>query len=534
MRAGVMIRALRIILALWLALVSIANPALATPQIGLTLFGQAHLGQSVIDLNFAKGPPYYLKGAAGPLTESRSTSATCFDQSNNLVQVAAFVPCIAGGQLWSYEARTNSTRNNSNVTAAVIGVIGSGGVLPANWVISNLPSGVVVSVSALPVANGYQQVTLNFNGTPGTLGTIWVSPEPGGGNVVPATYGQTWSKSVIASFSNTTNIGASSGPFFYELNSGGGGLLQHLLSATTPLTPTRVSVSATNSNVSTAQLFSGYQIQVTSGLAVNFNITLALDQLELNPNLPGSVASATVAGGGSLYVGASGTMTYSGTGCTTNPVLNVTTSAGAINAVTSVATAGVCTTLPVAGSTAWTPGGGLSAGSGASFTLTPTNNAAQAFPTPPILTTNAAVTRNESRVSIATQSCANPSLLAIGTPSAPANTFQQAIAIITNGSQTPSLQVYRALGQSYFAAGGAFPGPNTTWTTGVSGKIASSINGTTMTDVFNNGAPSTGTNTALGSMNLLGIGNAPVFGAQAWNGGISRVALACGSSLTGY
>ena len=53
-----------------------------------------------------------------------------------------------------------------------------------------------------------------------------------------------------------------------------------------------------------------------------------------------------------------------------------------------------------------------------------------------------------------------------------------------------------------------------------------------MKAVFNNGAPGTGVNTALPNLNLLGIGNDPTFGNNPWNGTISRVALACGASLT--
>ena len=104
------------LVAIWLALVGIATPAQATPQQDLALFGQAHLGQSIIDLNFAKGSPYYLRGATGPLTEGRSTPATAFDANNNLVTCAAFVPCVVGGKLWAYEARTNLFLN-SNVPA---------------------------------------------------------------------------------------------------------------------------------------------------------------------------------------------------------------------------------------------------------------------------------------------------------------------------------------------------------------------------------------------------------------------------------
>ena len=87
------------------------------------------------------------------------------------------------------------------------------------------------------------------------------------------------------------------------------------------------------------------------------------------------VGTPTVHTGGSGFVGSSGTMTYAGIelrgGYNTQPVLNVTASGGAITGVTSVADPGDCLRANIpATSTQWTPGGGLSGGSGASFNMT--------------------------------------------------------------------------------------------------------------------------------------------------------------------
>lgn len=76
---------------------------------------------------------------------------------------------------------------------------------------------------------------------------------------------------------------------------------------------------------------------------------------------------------GTLYgVSATGTMTWSGAGCTTNPVLFVdTTAGGLINAVRYVLIPGVCSVFPSSTATTWTIGNGLGAGDGtATFTLT--------------------------------------------------------------------------------------------------------------------------------------------------------------------
>jgi len=82
----------------------------------------------------------------------------------------------------------------------------------------------------------------------------------------------------------------------------------------------------------------------------------------------GGVVGAQVNGAGTGYgTSLSGTLTWSGAGCSVNPVLNATSNAaGNINSITSINTAGTCTTFPSASATTWTAGGGLSAGS--SFT----------------------------------------------------------------------------------------------------------------------------------------------------------------------
>ena len=93
-------------------------------------------------------------------------------------------------------------------------------------------------------------------------------------------------------------------------------------------------------------------------------------------NSDNHATAATVNSGGSGYSGTSGTMTYAGPECAGDgysnpPVLNVAASGGVITGVTSVATAGECLRgkLP-SPAIAWTPGGGLSGGSGAKFNVT--------------------------------------------------------------------------------------------------------------------------------------------------------------------
>jgi hypothetical protein len=89
-------------------------------------------------------------------------------------------------------------------------------------------------------------------------------------------------------------------------------------------------------------------------------------------NISNAIAGTpTVNASGSGFTGASGTLTWSGSGCVTPPVLNVTASGGHIVNVSSVANAGDCLqSTPSSSATTWTAGGGLSGGSGASFNMT--------------------------------------------------------------------------------------------------------------------------------------------------------------------
>ena len=93
--------------------------------------------------------------------------------------------------------------------------------------------------------------------------------------------------------------------------------------------------------------------------ASGFSPTVGAAQIAFNGNGTGYGATA------------SGTMTYAGGSCSPEPALNVrTNSTGAISVISSIANPGSCAALPSSTDTNWTPSGGLSAGTGASFALT--------------------------------------------------------------------------------------------------------------------------------------------------------------------
>ena len=110
-------------------------------------------------------------------------------------------------------------------------------------------------------------------------------------------------------------------------------------------------------------------IDVGSGAGVAGPINLQMYGVNVTPYTPLALMPGNFTGTG-YGASASGTMTWSGAGCGTNPVLNVKTNgSGVITEVVSVATPGVCTVWP--SGTTWSAGGGLSAGSGANFTYVP-------------------------------------------------------------------------------------------------------------------------------------------------------------------
>lgn len=120
--------------------------------------------------------------------------------------------------------------------------------------------------------------------------------------------------------------------------------------------------------------FNNTAVGANAGLAIENggkNTLIGMNAGKAITGVTVSVNSATPNAVGSGYgASVSGTMTWSGAGCTTNPILNVTTSGGGVIAsVSSVATAGTCATVPSSSATTWTAGGALSAGTGASFNL---------------------------------------------------------------------------------------------------------------------------------------------------------------------
>ena len=504
-----------------------ANEASLLPDtpIGAVLFsgGSSHLAGSTIDLNYAAGK-YYLAGSNGVMpTVSRASVKECQGAGGIWISAAVNTGCVGPGNgLLVEEARTNGIRNNTMQGA----VVGSPGTSPTNWLATGTTSGVTVSVIGLSTINGLSAITYSVVGTPtSTFGLDFTFDAP---LAIPALYGQTWTLSTFISATNQTNVGASTGLQFSQVNSGGSGIGSLYAFGVYPTTTlSRIAFSATTVNPATAALYPSFQFNMQNGLAVNFNMTIAAPQLEQDANITATVASAVMAASGSG--GVNGTAVYQvGGGTGTAATLNVTWAAGVMT-VNSVASAGAYTAFPTSPATLTYVSGTATGWTGATVTLTPANNAALAFATSPILTTSGALTRAADVVTLAIWPFTTGSIIFIGTPIMPsANPAFQSSAEINDGTFNNRLYMSRASGTPGVssAVNGAYnatSGYGAVWSSGVSGKLAAAQSLTTTYGVFNNG-----TQYSVASpspvpypRNSLSIGD---FGGGAFNGYVQRIA----------
>jgi hypothetical protein len=349
------------------------------------------------------------------LTVSRASVGYVNDSLGNWTAVNANLPRLSDLGLLVEESRTNSIRNNS-MQGAVAGVIGSGGALPTNWTTPTTPTGLTRTVS-LATINGIDTVAINFAGTAGSTAVVSISNETVG--QIAASYGQTWSSSMFLQVSQDD-------PALTQLQlaaqgTNGASQVESNVTNVYPgrLTFQRVSNHVTLNNVATTNIRTNLVTNsIASGTPINFTIVLGWPQTE-NNNINSTVASAVKAADGTA--GIDGTAVYALTGGTgTQATLNVTW-AGGVMTVNSVASAGSYTVLPPSPATLTYVSGTATGWTGATVTLTPTNNAASAFVTSPIRTTSVAATRNADAVTLTSPPAfgAAYSMYAVWTPQAP-------------------------------------------------------------------------------------------------------------------
>lgn len=475
-----------------------------------------------------------ITSAFSALTVSRASAETCANSSGNYIQVINNIPCITNVGLGVWEARTNSYLRND-----MVGVVaGSPGTAPTNSGLSTSINNITRTIIGSGVENGIAYVEVRYAGTPSAssnLNLFWTVSN----TTIAAVYGQTWSDSGFAKLTDGSMTNLSAFNLNAEFDSGG---IQQAASQTnitttlnnsigTNLGQQRYGQARTLTDPDTAAARGGIYITYTNGNPIDFTIRIGWPQYE-NNSINSSVTSATVATGGTLYgVSATGTMTWAGAGCSTNPVLNVTTNAGGvITTVNSVTTAGSCTTFPAAATTTWTPGGGLGAGDGtATFNLVPTNNAALAFATPPIVTSGAAATRAASSIIIK-----NPPIFGslyshfskatTAVPTGAKIIFLMQVGDGTNSNRASTRRTTAGLATSVLAIGGAENNSIgvTTWAVNTEGRFSSAFEAVNQGNSFN-GVLATGGATMPPIPTVVEIGKNG--NSLYWNGTIASEAV---------
>jgi hypothetical protein len=232
-------------------------------------------------------------GALDPrITFTRASGATRFNSMGLLEVVGADVYRRDYDPVVMTEpgkgARTNVIRNNT-MRGAVVGVVGSGGALPTNWIIFDIYSGGSLAVVATGKENGIDYIDLRISGT--ATADKEYSLRFDGSTQVPAIPGQTWSSSaywsiVGGSISNLPQLTqrivlrTSSGSYLADVQTS-------LLGITS--TQERITTTTTLSNASTAFIQPFIGLRAIAGVTYDFTIRIGMPQLEL-----GSVATEVI------------------------------------------------------------------------------------------------------------------------------------------------------------------------------------------------------------------------------------------------
>ena len=253
--------------------------------------------QSPLDLRFA------LQKTLDPrVTFTRASSGT-FVGSDGVLQTAAtneprFDHNPTTGEslgLLVEEARTNSIRNNTGVGA----VSGTPGTLPTNWTQSN-NTGLAANVVGTGTENGITYIDLRVNGTTTGTGQTNIVLETSIG--VAATTGQTWSLSSYLKIQagSLTNVSAIN--LVLQENTAVGTAVTAGAQATTIPTSSLGTYRPTftrtlSGGVTVAAVMPYIQININTGLVVDFTLRIGLLQLEqgafATSVIPTTTATAT-------------------------------------------------------------------------------------------------------------------------------------------------------------------------------------------------------------------------------------------------
>lgn len=219
------------------------------------------------------------------LTFTRGSTGTYFDSSGVMQTAAADVPrfdCdpatgVAKGLLVE-GSRTNYVTNNTSVSA-VSGVLGSGGSLPSGW--GHNLRGLSLQITRDVDPQGIPSVRLRFSGIPSSTGSVYVTFNPN--NTTTTLNGDSWTNSFYARLVSGDWTNTTSQQTIVNVFSSGLSWLQTIcVSSVGGLSSvlTRYTGTGTVSNASAAYVQPLFQMNVTSGLAVNVEFDIGGIQIE--------------------------------------------------------------------------------------------------------------------------------------------------------------------------------------------------------------------------------------------------------------
>jgi hypothetical protein len=444
------------------------------------------------------------------------------------------------GQKFQFTATGTTTHLYINRTSAATATIAnvsvqSAGALPTNWL---NPSGTLINggatynVVGVGTTNGANTIDIRIVGTP--TGSQFANLFTDSNTNTACVYGQTWTGSALMAIvgGSTTNLTQLNQLISGRVAGGGAGTLSLSTSVLSlGSTLTRVSTSATVTASTDVFLnMTAFSINV-SAAPIDITVRVGWPQLENNSLINSTVASAVKAADGTGGVNGSAVYSVGGGSGSTTATLNVTWTAG-VMAVNSVANAGSYTTFPPSPSTLTYVSGTATGWTGATVTLTPTNLAANAAASNPILTTSAAVTRNtEINTLVLTGLPAFGSAWTLWARATPqitgANEYLFAAVSGTNRTSVlrgttglPLIVDIDPTGGTFWSA--AISGAPT-WTIGSSAKIAQAVQTGDQAACFNGGSVDTKAGTMTLAPNAVNIG--VMNNQNIWNGNIEELAI---------
>lgn len=418
------------------------------------------------------------------ITTVRNSPKQVVDSNGNWSQVAANTTGVSNLGRSTEELRINSIRNS----IAAGSVSGTPGTLPTNWISSNTNTTQTVVGSGTDSGLSYIDIGLVFS----AAGTYTLQFD--GGGTIAAAYGQTWASTLFVSV-----VGGSTANLTFEQliseNAVGGGFINASASVFTPgngagtLGANRApALSRTMAASNTGATINALRVIASAAGAVT--VRIGWPQIENNSLITATVASAVVTSGGTVCLNGTDTFTVVG-GTGTAATFTGTVTGGVLGGTLTVVNPGSYTVFPP--SPASTTGGTCT--TQPTVTLTPTNNAAEAFATSPIVTSGSAAVRQADVTTLTASFGSAFTLFSAATPNAPTsypgnqNVFE-AFADSVDRSST------RKIGGTGLSSFGTVGGSNTTvvgaiWNQGTLGTIAVSLAVGAQALSFNNGTPVT-------------------------------------------